>query len=348
VWFVDHPEAIAGAFDAASQKKVMSAILTAIEKHQVETKGVGAVAPALADTTNLRCRKILEKIRQKNPNPVDQGLAAMGLALHMQEHNGMRQDDPRINGIRLKYIREAIIKSYDEAFGKRKVSDYTTELLYDINTLSLRRKAPSFELQTADGTSVKTPDGQTTLLVFWSPKVPASASFVEQAPALLSKHPDVVIRPVCYTPNDPTATPSTGDSAPPSLIDKQGEVFKLFRIVAVPSVYLLDSEGVIRMRGVPDMMFQTVLDQAMSNINAAGTSGGGAVAAPKTADVVVPEAPAIRPIPAIEENSAAPATPAVSTTPTTDEPQAPATGDESDEAMPEPLTAPPLRPIPGM
>jgi hypothetical protein len=162
---------------------------------------------------------------------------------------------------------------------------------------------------------------------------------------LLSKHPDVVIRPVCYTPNDPTATPSTGDSAPPSLIDKQGEVFKLFRIVAVPSVYLLDSEGVIRMRGVPDMMFQTVLDQAMSNINAAGTSGGGAVATPKTADVVVPEAPAIRPIPAIGENSAAPAVP---TTPATDETQAPATGDESDEAMPEPLTAPPLRPIPGM
>jgi hypothetical protein len=99
------------------------------------------------------------------------------------------------------------------------------------------------------------------------------------------------------------------------------------------------------------MMFQTVLDQAMSNINAAGTSGSGAVAAPKTADVIVPEAPAIRPIPAIEENSAAPATPAtpaVPTTPAIDEPQAPATGDESDEAMPEPLTAPPLRPIPGM
>lgn len=269
VWLLEHPEAIASSFDAASQKKIAASLLESVEHYLVSSPGIGRVAPVLGQSSNLRCREILEKIRTVNQNPKDQGMAAMGLVLSMREKNSMLQDDPKLNAFRLKYLREAIQKSFEESFGDLgKVKDIARELLYDINNLSTRRKAPAFSLPTAEGAFVSIPKAVPTLLVFWKPDSVQSASLVAKSNVLKEKYPNLDIVPICLSePAKAAETIRAMNISIPGLYDAKGSVFQLYRIAQVPSVYLLDKEGVVRLRGVPDMLFESILDQTMSRLN---------------------------------------------------------------------------------
>ena len=59
VWLLEHPEAIASSFDAASQKKIAASLLESVEHYLVSSPGIGRVAPVLGQSSNLRCREIL-------------------------------------------------------------------------------------------------------------------------------------------------------------------------------------------------------------------------------------------------------------------------------------------------
>ncbi len=57
---------------------------------------------------DLRCRVILEQIKDYNQFPEDQGLSALGLAMVMKETTGMLQDDVRLVAARGKLLKDAI------------------------------------------------------------------------------------------------------------------------------------------------------------------------------------------------------------------------------------------------
>ena len=80
-------------------------------------RGAGKAAYALSNSRDLRCRVILEQIKDYNQFPEDQGLASLGLAMVMKETTGMLQDDVRLVAARGKLLKDAIIKCYDSSFG---------------------------------------------------------------------------------------------------------------------------------------------------------------------------------------------------------------------------------------
>ena len=97
VWFLDHPQAVAQAFPNGDMaRKIVVFCLDSLENTLFREQGAGKAAYALSNSRDLRCRVILEQIKDYNQFPEDQGLASLGLAMVMKETTGMLQDDVRL------------------------------------------------------------------------------------------------------------------------------------------------------------------------------------------------------------------------------------------------------------
>lgn len=265
VWMMNHVPAVAATHDPKESKDIVANLLDAIEIDLIAEPGIGATAYTLGNSSDLRCREILERMREINPNVKDQGLAAMALAMSIKEKHGLMRDDPRLNNVRLQYIKEAIQKSFDEPFGGARVSDYCQMYLYEINNLSIKRKAPAFQAAMSDGSRVKMPSGKPTLLVFCLPADNASMSLVEQSDILKTKFPGLEVLPVCPLGEEAAKKDMIlSQLDTPVMLDEKSDVFKLYRVSSVPFVYLLDKDGIVRLRGVPDVVFEQSLAQALT------------------------------------------------------------------------------------
>ena len=70
VWFLDHPQALEEAFPGGNvARKILLNCLNALENNMVMEKGAGQAAHALSNSRDLRCRTILEKIKDLNQFP---------------------------------------------------------------------------------------------------------------------------------------------------------------------------------------------------------------------------------------------------------------------------------------
>lgn len=336
VWFLDHPQALAEAFsNGDASKKIILDCLTALENNLLMEKGAGQAAHALSNSRDLRCRTILEQIKDLNQFPEDQGLASLGLAMVMKENSGMLQDDSRLVAARGKLLKDAIIKCYDARFGSVPVQEIVKEELYEIRNLNIGQTGPKIKLpSSATGAEVVLPSGdRPVLVVFWDPRDSMSVKFLEKAASLRTEFPGMTVMPVA-----PVSAAGVKKALRnlnldiPSLIDEKALAFKDYRVAHTPRVYLLDPKGKILMRGTPDVLFDANLYAVMNRFE-----GKAAAAAPKAPAAVTPapvpavvnspetRLPAARPVPAArgEVRSSAPEAPAVP-----------------------PISAPPLRPIP--
>lgn len=313
IWILDNAPAVARTHDPETCKQIIDKVLGSLNNDDmILTPGVGKAAHALGLSSDLRCRQILEKIRQMNPDPKDQGMAALGLAMSVKERHGMLRDDPRINNVRLTYIKEAIQKSFDEPFGKARVRDFCQEFLYEINNLSINRKAPAFQLKMSDGQTASVPSGKPTLLVFCMPNDKISMSFAIDAHTLKDRFSGLEVLTICPMNGEQAAKVlPVLDMPGPVALDDKSATFGLYRIPAVPFTYLVDAGGAIRMRGIPDSLFATMLENALTDTDRAQAASGqepadraAPVAAPASRPETPPEqgldglsAPALRPLP---------------------------------------------------
>lgn len=170
IWFLDHPQAVAQAFPNGDvARKIVVLCLDSLENTLFREKGAGKAAYALSNSRDLRCRVILEQIKDYNQFPEDQGLSALGLAMVMKETTGMLQDDVRLVAARGKLLKDAIIKCYDSSFGPVPVRNLVKEELYEIRNLNIGQTGPKISLpSTATGAEVTVPSGdKPVLLVFW-------------------------------------------------------------------------------------------------------------------------------------------------------------------------------------
>ena len=333
VWFLDHPQALEEAFPGGNvARKILLNCLNALENNMVMEKGAGQAAHALSNSRDLRCRTILEKIKDLNQFPEDQGLASLGLAMVMKESSGMQQDDGRLVAARGKLLKDAIIKCYDSKFGPIPVKDLVKEELYEIRNLNIGQTGPKIKLpSSATGTWVEIPSGdKPVLLVFWDPRDAMSVKFLEKAASLRKEFPGMTVMPVAPVSEEGVKKALLNLSLDiPSLVDAQAVAFKDYRVAHTPRVYLLDPKGKILMRGTPDLLFDANLYAAMNKFK--GKEAEKAPQAPSAApSVLIPErvnspdtrVPAGRPAPASRQ----PVRPAAPVAP--------------------PVSAPPLRPIP--
>lgn len=161
IWFLDHPQAVAQAFPNGDvARKIVVLCLDSLENTLFREKGAGKAAYALSNSRDLRCRVILEQIKDYNQFPEDQGLSALGLAMVMKETTGMLQDDVRLVAARGKLLKDAIIKCYDSSFGPVPVRNLVKEELYEIRNLNIGQTGPKISLpSTATGAEVTVPPG---------------------------------------------------------------------------------------------------------------------------------------------------------------------------------------------
>ncbi len=129
-------------------------------------------------------------------------------------------------------------------------------LAYDVLSsdivVGVGRPAPDFELATLSGESIRLSQfrGRPVLLSFsasWCP------SCKEEAPVLQAvheRHPDLAVLLVDYKEDAATAQAFARKYGMtfPVVLDTAGEVSRAYRIYAIPSVFLVDGEGVIRNR----------------------------------------------------------------------------------------------------
>lgn len=329
IWFLDHPAAVAQAFpNGETARKIVVLCLDALENTLFREKGAGKAAYALSSSRELRCRVILEQIKDYSQFPEDQGLAALGLAMVMKETTGMLQDDVRLVAARGKLLKDAIIKCYDSSFGPVPVRNLVQEELYEIRNLNIGQTGPGISLpSSATGAQVALPTGdKPVLVVFWDPRDARSVQFLGKAVSLRGEFPGLMVMPVAPGSSENVKKALLNLNLDiPSLVDEKAAAFKDYRVRLTPQVYLLDPKGKILMRGTPDMLFDANLYAAMGKLE--GKKNGKAeekkaAAAP----------PAARPAPL----------PAKINSPETRVPAAP----QPAAAPAAPLAPPPLRPMP--
>ncbi len=320
-WLLNHSDDLAEAFPQKDQaRKIMIACLDAMESDLALYKGAGEAAYALSMSKDLRCRAILENMKNYNQNPQDQGLAALGLAIAMKEHSGMKQDNPRLIAARGKLLKDAIIKIKDLKvnFGPMIIEDLIKDEIYEMNNLTIGVKGPGVNLKSSSGLQMNVPSGKSpVLLVFWNPRNDRSVSFLEKAASLRERFPELTVLPVAPANEEVIGNALLNlNLNMPSLVDEHAKAFKDFRVGSVPYVYMLDAKGKVLLRGVPDMLFDVKLDAEMKKLAAAKNAPAAEQA---------PPAPARRPAPAPERRPRPSAAPVVD---------------------PSELSAPPLRELP--
>lgn len=265
VWMFNNLSSVGKKYGHKRSMDIVGKLLDAVNNNFAEVKGIGKICHSLASATDYRCKQILTKIRETNPNPVDQGLAALGLSIAMMESHGLLRDDPRINRIRITYIREAILKSFDEPYGQSTVSTVTGGLLYDINNLSVGRKAPSFSIKSNENTELAIPSGVPTLLVFCSPGDVHSMKMAADSEQIEAQYPGLKVIPICPIKKDQAVQIMNVAGMENALyLDEDASIFKQYRVVSTPFVYFIDKAGNIRLRGQPDMVFDVAMKQAMT------------------------------------------------------------------------------------
>lgn len=339
IWFLDHPQAVAQAFPSGDMaKKIIVACLDAFESDLLLVRGAGQAAHALSSSKDLRCRIILERIKDFNQSPEDQGLAALGLAMVMKENTGMLQDDHRLVAARGKLLKDAIIKCYNARFGPVNVRDLVKEELYEINNLNIGQTGPKISLpSSATGTDVAVPSGdKPVLVVFWDPRDARSAQFLEKAVSLREQFPGMAVMPVAPGSMEHVNKALLNLNLDiPSLVDEKAVTFRDYRVAQTPRVYLLDPQGKILLRGMPDMLFDANLYAAMNQFEKNGKEKKAA----KPAAAVPPPAPVPLPSRVNSPDTRVPAGRRPAVRPSV-QPAAPAGNPAA------PLSAPPLRPIP--
>ena len=257
IWFLDHPQAVAQAFPNGDvARKIVVLCLDSLENTLFREKGAGKAAYALSNSRDLRCRVILEQIKDYNQFPEDQGLSALGLAMVMKETTGMLQDDVRLVAARGKLLKDAIIKCYDSSFGPVPVRNLVKEELYEIRNLNIGQTGPKISLpSTATGAEVTVPSGdKPVLLVFWDPRDVRSVQFLQKAVSLRKEFPGLTVMPVAPGNSEDVKKALLNlEMDTPSLVDEKAAAFKDYRVMLTPRVYLLDPAGKILMRGTPDL-----------------------------------------------------------------------------------------------
>ena len=188
-------------YDRAIKTGSQRALLNAVQNHHLRSSMLGPFCVAmvklndsgeLAPAGKLPIRsqgmKLLEQIKQTNPNVEVQGQAALALSVML----GSLGDDPRIMAQRIENLREAIIKSADVRIGNTSVAEMARDELFRINHLSKGRTAPDIVGKDSGGRPIRLDDfrGKVVMLVFWSSWDPQAAKALELLRESVAKHVD--------------------------------------------------------------------------------------------------------------------------------------------------------------
>lgn len=135
--------------------------------------------------------------------------------------------------------------------------------------------APDFSLNDLNGNQVKLADytGKTVLVNFWATWCPPCRVEMPHMQKFYDdyKDKDVVILGVNLTPTEKSMDVVTNfvqeqQLTFPIVLDQEGEVTQAYKVVAYPTTYILDADGVIREKFQGAINYE-VMEKAISSLN---------------------------------------------------------------------------------
>jgi len=250
------------------------ALLNAVEKHHLNSSLVGPFCVAMVQLNNTdgsvvegqislqsQAMKLLEQIKQTNPDPGVQGQAALAMSIMLSKLG----DDPRIMQQRIKNLREAIIKSAEVRLGDTSVAEIARDELYKINYLSKGRVAPDITGKDSGGRPLRLADfkGKVVMLVFWSSWDDQSARALEllrESAANRMEKPFVLLGVNRDSLANLRALEADRIVTWRNFSDPQQIIAKQYRIGYWPYCIVLDQEGAIQYRGAVGSFASAVAD----------------------------------------------------------------------------------------
>ncbi len=141
-------------------------------------------------------------------------------------------------------------------------------------TAKVGEPAPDFTLRTPDGESVSLSDyrGKTVLVNFWATWCPPCKTEMPDMEQLYQKYKDQGLEIIAVDQQEPASAVQAffeemGLTFQP-VIDSTGEIFNLYRVVALPTSYFIDENGVVQFhhRGMMTAeQMENYASQLMSN-----------------------------------------------------------------------------------
>lgn len=149
--------------------EVIKSVEDSVTKTHVRSAKLAPMCMGLLAVGDSTVLKLLEKIEKENPDRKVQGVAALAVAILLEDLS----DDPGTMKRRLTLIRKAIIESADVEIDGVTVAKLAEDQLYVIRYLSKGRVAPDLEGTDVTGAKMKLSDfsGKVIVLLFWNTAV---------------------------------------------------------------------------------------------------------------------------------------------------------------------------------
>lgn len=248
------------AFTAERQR-----ILKTLEENHLKNSGITPLTVALIDSGEPQALSLLEKIASENPVEANKGIAALGAALLLK---GLG-DEPELMAKRLNFLRDAIIKSADQAIGGTTVADIASDELYVIRYLTKGRNAPAFSGNDVAGRPVRLADfkEKIVILLFWDAKSAETDRIIGLTNNLATKYRDAPVSVLGVTP-EPAERIRTlqGDGSIlwNNISDPTEELSKEYQISTRPFVFVIGMDGKIQYTGLPGSFVELTIDALLN------------------------------------------------------------------------------------
>jgi peroxiredoxin len=251
IWVVDH-------YDADETPAELAASLELIEKHQLASAGIREGILSLAFCDSAKAGRLLELLIEKGNNRNIRGLACFCLANGRHDrYDGRNPADLAAIARLFEKVRSDFADVIDDA--ERPLGKLAESHLYEINHLEPGHVAPEIEGTDPSGRRLKLTDfrGKVVLLVFWGswcgPCMAEVPHLRERMQAYAGRPFTVVGINSGDTQEQATKVIKEKNMTWPIFHDgRTGPIVDRWNVSAFPTMYLLDAQGKIRVKYIPD------------------------------------------------------------------------------------------------
>jgi peroxiredoxin len=246
---------------AMLRKDITLQIMNATEKSHLRSAKLAPMCLGLLAVRDTLALKLLERIDKENTDVTVQGVAALCVAVLLQDLG----EDPEIMKRRLTLLRKAIIHSAHVEIDGISVAKMADDQLYVILNLTKGRVAPELTGIDVTGAQGKLSDhaGKVVVLLFWNTAINDYERVLEIHRNLVAKmagKPFVLMG----VSNDSLASlrslQAAGTITWKNFADAKGDLAKQFRVPTVPYCYVLDHQRKIQYFGSPGSFVELTAD----------------------------------------------------------------------------------------
>lgn len=252
---------------------VDSKVLDLLEEHWAkdESDKNKVLCQILLSRPPAGAKKLLQKVLDENKNKDIQGFACFALARMAAEKAS--EGDKQANEAAEKYY-ERIAKDFANVqLGKTNLGEQAKGPLFEIRHLAVGKTPPNVESQNLDGKKVELKDykGKVVVLDIWATWCGPCKSMIPHEREMVKKHKDAPFALISVSGDQEKGTLKkfleTTDMPWVHWWDgAEGKIIKGWNIQAFPTIYVLDTEGVIRYKfvGVVNKELDEAIDKLLA------------------------------------------------------------------------------------